>query len=297
MPLNFHSLSENTRLRRPGWLYGCVRAIAEESETTLAVEHGQCHEPRWWISQRWWSTRGEYLSTIRLLSKPRCRCRRISPAEIQNDFYCSTTGELEPLSDPTKMYPMDEFGAIYTSGLTFFRQSHRIRVMFTWRDHWRTSVRWRWLPIAILNWIETISQQSTRLARERRSRISSSLVITTNTTVSFSPHSAAVPFGIHLVMSPNSLRPSSSNTPASSKRSSSLSSMITTPAVESILTAISNRSPKSWMDKLPFHSHWWPNRIWSSARHRRSIRRKYGGRCSNLRFNAVQIRSEMPWRS
>ncbi|CAF1095844.1 unnamed protein product [Rotaria sordida] len=36
-------------------------------------------------------------------------------------FHCSTKCQLEPLSDPHKMYPMDEFGAIYTSGLTIFR--------------------------------------------------------------------------------------------------------------------------------------------------------------------------------
>lgn len=38
-------------------------------------------------------------------------------------FYCSPTGQLDEMTDPTKMYPMDEYGAIYTSGLTFFRQT------------------------------------------------------------------------------------------------------------------------------------------------------------------------------
>ncbi|CAF3876655.1 unnamed protein product [Rotaria sp. Silwood1] len=38
-------------------------------------------------------------------------------------FYCSSNGQLESLSDLKTMYPMDEYGAIYTSGLTFFRHS------------------------------------------------------------------------------------------------------------------------------------------------------------------------------
>ena len=41
-------------------------------------------------------------------------------------FYCSPTGQLDPITDPTKMYPMDEYGAIYTSGLTFFRQTQDV---------------------------------------------------------------------------------------------------------------------------------------------------------------------------
>ncbi|CAF1101396.1 unnamed protein product [Rotaria sp. Silwood1] len=37
-------------------------------------------------------------------------------------FYCNSTCELEPLAERDTLYPMDEFGAIYTSGLTVFRQ-------------------------------------------------------------------------------------------------------------------------------------------------------------------------------
>jgi uncharacterized protein (TIGR02452 family) len=38
-------------------------------------------------------------------------------------FHCSSNCQLDPLSDHNDMYPMHEFGAIYTSGLTVFRQS------------------------------------------------------------------------------------------------------------------------------------------------------------------------------
>ncbi|CAF1248033.1 unnamed protein product, partial [Adineta ricciae] len=37
-------------------------------------------------------------------------------------FYCSSTGRFELLADPSTMYRMDEYGAIYTSGITAFRQ-------------------------------------------------------------------------------------------------------------------------------------------------------------------------------
>ncbi|CAF1020879.1 unnamed protein product [Rotaria sp. Silwood1] len=37
-------------------------------------------------------------------------------------FYCNSNCELEPLAKGDVLYPMDEFGAIYTSGLTVFRQ-------------------------------------------------------------------------------------------------------------------------------------------------------------------------------
>ncbi|CAF1327794.1 unnamed protein product [Rotaria sordida] len=43
--------------------------------------------------------------------------------EISERFYCSHDGEMRSLSDSTTIYPMDEYGAIYTSGLTFFRKS------------------------------------------------------------------------------------------------------------------------------------------------------------------------------
>ncbi|CAF4396915.1 unnamed protein product, partial [Didymodactylos carnosus] len=39
-----------------------------------------------------------------------------------NRFFCNSNCELDPLSERQRMYPMDEFGAIYTSGLTVFRQ-------------------------------------------------------------------------------------------------------------------------------------------------------------------------------
>ena len=37
-------------------------------------------------------------------------------------YHCSSNGQLDPLSDHNSMYPMDEFGAIYTSGITVFRK-------------------------------------------------------------------------------------------------------------------------------------------------------------------------------
>ncbi|CAF1025353.1 unnamed protein product [Rotaria sordida] len=39
-----------------------------------------------------------------------------------NRFYCNANCELEPLAECDALYPIDEFGAIYTSGLTVFRQ-------------------------------------------------------------------------------------------------------------------------------------------------------------------------------
>jgi hypothetical protein len=41
-------------------------------------------------------------------------------------FFCTSDGRLEPLPEPHKMYPMEEYAAIYTSGLTFFRQSQDV---------------------------------------------------------------------------------------------------------------------------------------------------------------------------
>jgi uncharacterized protein (TIGR02452 family) len=38
-------------------------------------------------------------------------------------FHCSSNAHRETLSNPSSMYPMEEFTAIYTSGLTFFRHS------------------------------------------------------------------------------------------------------------------------------------------------------------------------------
>ncbi|CAF5216900.1 unnamed protein product, partial [Rotaria magnacalcarata] len=43
--------------------------------------------------------------------------------EIPERFYCSNDGQMRSLVDLTTMYPIDEYGAIYTSGLTFFRNS------------------------------------------------------------------------------------------------------------------------------------------------------------------------------
>ena len=41
-------------------------------------------------------------------------------------FYCTSNGELKKLARRESMYPMDEFGAIYTSGLTVFRQPENV---------------------------------------------------------------------------------------------------------------------------------------------------------------------------
>ncbi|CAF4777263.1 unnamed protein product, partial [Rotaria sp. Silwood2] len=38
-------------------------------------------------------------------------------------YHCSSNCKLDRLSDDSTMYPMNEFGAIYTSGITVFRQS------------------------------------------------------------------------------------------------------------------------------------------------------------------------------
>jgi hypothetical protein len=35
--------------------------------------------------------------------------------------YCSPTGQVLPLNDHQSLYPMDEYGSIYTSGITAFR--------------------------------------------------------------------------------------------------------------------------------------------------------------------------------
>ncbi|CAF3383056.1 unnamed protein product [Rotaria socialis] len=43
--------------------------------------------------------------------------------ERSERFYCSSSCQIDPLSDHNSMYPMHEFGAIYTSRLTVFRQS------------------------------------------------------------------------------------------------------------------------------------------------------------------------------
>ncbi|UJR32654.1 hypothetical protein I4U23_020114 [Adineta vaga] len=36
-------------------------------------------------------------------------------------FHCNSNGDLQPLTQRDRLYPMDEYGAIYTSGLTVFR--------------------------------------------------------------------------------------------------------------------------------------------------------------------------------
>ncbi|CAF4245688.1 unnamed protein product [Rotaria sp. Silwood2] len=43
--------------------------------------------------------------------------------EIAERYYCSSDSEICLLPDSITMYPIEEFGAIYTSGLTFFRKS------------------------------------------------------------------------------------------------------------------------------------------------------------------------------
>ncbi|CAF0934714.1 unnamed protein product [Adineta ricciae] len=42
--------------------------------------------------------------------------------ERADRFYCSSDCRLDRVSDPNSMYPMDEYGAIYTTGITVFRQ-------------------------------------------------------------------------------------------------------------------------------------------------------------------------------
>ncbi|CAF3926094.1 unnamed protein product, partial [Rotaria sp. Silwood1] len=45
--------------------------------------------------------------------------------ETSERFVCSSDGQILPLHDYQSMYPIDEYGAIYTSGLTFFRKSEQ----------------------------------------------------------------------------------------------------------------------------------------------------------------------------
>ena len=45
-------------------------------------------------------------------------------------FRCSSIWQLDPVTDHSTMYPMHEFGAIYTSGLTVFRKSEDTGYMF-----------------------------------------------------------------------------------------------------------------------------------------------------------------------
>ena len=47
-------------------------------------------------------------------------------SERSDRFQCSSDSREESLSKPHKMYPIDEFGGIYTSGLTFFRHSQDV---------------------------------------------------------------------------------------------------------------------------------------------------------------------------
>ena len=46
----------------------------------------------------------------------------VSQPQRTTRLHCSSNCQLDPLTDHRTMYPMDEFGAIYTSGLTIFRQ-------------------------------------------------------------------------------------------------------------------------------------------------------------------------------
>ncbi|CAF4400674.1 unnamed protein product, partial [Rotaria sordida] len=43
--------------------------------------------------------------------------------ERTDRLHCSSDCRLDRISDPNNMYPMNEYGAIYTSGITVFRQS------------------------------------------------------------------------------------------------------------------------------------------------------------------------------
>ena len=45
-------------------------------------------------------------------------------------FYCDSNCNLQPLTNQHHMYPMDEFGAIYTSGLTVFRHAEAVGYSF-----------------------------------------------------------------------------------------------------------------------------------------------------------------------
>lgn len=47
----------------------------------------------------------------------------VSQPQRPTRLHCSSNCQFDPLTDHKAMYPMDEFGAIYTSGLTIFRQS------------------------------------------------------------------------------------------------------------------------------------------------------------------------------
>ena len=54
------------------------------------------------------------LDDVKLLPPPSAR------------FRCTNKGQLEPLPEPHRMYPMEEYAAIYTSGLTIFRRSQDV---------------------------------------------------------------------------------------------------------------------------------------------------------------------------
>lgn len=51
-------------------------------------------------------------------------------SERSKRFHCSSSCQLDPLADHNSMYPMHEYGAIYTSGLTVFRQSEETGYAF-----------------------------------------------------------------------------------------------------------------------------------------------------------------------
>ncbi|CAF3537174.1 unnamed protein product [Rotaria sp. Silwood1] len=50
--------------------------------------------------------------------------------ERADRLHCSSDCRLDRISDPNNMYPMDEYGAIYTSGITVFRQQEETGYAF-----------------------------------------------------------------------------------------------------------------------------------------------------------------------
>ncbi|UJR11378.1 hypothetical protein I4U23_015558 [Adineta vaga] len=50
--------------------------------------------------------------------------------ERADRLHCSSDCRLDRISDPSNMYPMDEFGAIYTTGITVFRQPEEMGYAF-----------------------------------------------------------------------------------------------------------------------------------------------------------------------
>ncbi|CAF4073066.1 unnamed protein product, partial [Adineta steineri] len=56
--------------------------------------------------------------------------RELDDGKPSARFYCNSNGELEALNARDSLYPMDNYGAIYTSGMTVFRQPEEIGYPF-----------------------------------------------------------------------------------------------------------------------------------------------------------------------